>query len=148
MVGMNYSATPKGSIYHWIEPVTEWRLQGKGYLVAVKHHSVTSPTGDDGPNRWAVYAYLYPTHWHFPAFDLPGHMWQEATLIMPLHGDCSYLRAHRDDDNSILSIQVGADYNHVGDDRFSYIDGRNEAWTVFDDAERLFEWLKPREQAA
>lgn len=118
----------------------EWRLYGKDFLVTVTRHSVKPIDYYEGENRWAVYAYVYPKHPHFARFD-GKDMWQEAAACMPLHGGPSFLRWHYDDDQNPCSVQVGADYHHHGDD-FTHIATKDEAWSIFADAERLFDWLQ------
>ena len=119
----------------------EWRLWGNGFMVSVVRHT-RKPFPDyyEGPNRWAVYAYVYPKHPHFDNFE-GNDMWQDAAQVMPLHLGPSYLRWHYDDDMNPCSVQVGADYHHHGDD-CTHIATKDEAWSIFADAERLFDWLR------
>ena len=116
----------------------EWKKSGDNFLVVVSRHSAMA---DDftGPNRWAVYAYIYPKHALFSKFDGPD-LWQPTTTVMPLHAGCSYLRYH-EDKGIITSVQVGCDYNHLHDEAFSYCATPEDAGDVFFDAERLFEFL-------
>lgn len=128
-----------------------WRKHGKDFVIEISRHSV-KPSGFDfgkGEHRWAVYAYIYPEHPHFAAFD-GVKMWQPAASMLPLHGGPSFLRRHTDDDGKVTSYQVGADYDHLRDDRFSDCATQKDAWEVFSDAEDLHKWLssstKLREQ--
>ena len=116
----------------------EWHKRGKDFLVVVSRHSV-SVDEYGGPNRWAVYAYIYPDHPIFNSFDGPD-MFQYAASTMPLHGGCSFLR-YPMYKSVITSVKVGADYNHLYDDNFGYYETKDEAYEVFNDAAQLFQWL-------
>lgn len=117
-----------------------WRRSGDGFLVEVSRHDAHSDL-HVGPHRWCVYAYVYPSHPHFKAFDGTEDMWQPATGALPLHGGCTFLRAHRNAAGVITSWQVGADYNHLYDERFTRHATPEQAREVFADAEELFRWL-------
>lgn len=118
----------------------EWKKYGENFCIVVSRHSVPTTTYDDkGPNRWRIYAYIYPKHWHFGSFDGDG-LWQDATSVLNLHGGASFFRANRDDIGDITSIQVGCDYNHLHDEYYTNLDGA-EGNPVFNDAEALYEWL-------
>lgn len=121
-----------------------WRRRGNDFLVEVTRHSVTTSEIDpyDGPNRWAVYAYIYPKHPHFAAFDGP-RMWQDASAQLHLHGGCSLLE-YPMYEGKVTSAKVGADYHHLHDDRFTHYSTPEEAYEVFADAEELFEQLQTR----
>jgi len=128
----------------------EWWKKGNGHLVVVKRHSI-QPSNyindiSDGLNRWAVYAYIYPDHPMFSQFDKNGPMYQEAANLLPLHGGPSYFEAH-EHDGKVTSYQIGADYNHLHDNRFTHIDTPEDVggighFEVFIDAENLFEFLQ------
>lgn len=119
----------------------EWRMSGKGFLVTVSRHSVNNSYDEyEGVNRWAVYAYIYPGHWHFPRFE-GKDMWQEAAVVMPIHGGPSFLKWHYDDAMQPCSVQVGGDYHHLHDD-FTRYATKEDAYAVFRDAEELFKWLQ------
>lgn len=119
--------------------------RGNGFCVEVQHYQVTA-TGDSlfdsGPNRWCVYAYIYPGHPEFGGFE-GDEMCQEAALALPLHGGPSFLRWHRCTDGQPMSVQVGADYNHLGDDCGAW-DTPERACLVFYDAQQLVDWLTDR----
>jgi hypothetical protein len=123
----------------------EWKCFGRNFLVTVKRHP--EPVRDDdfrGPNRWCVYAYVYPKHPLFAEFK-GNDMWQDAANAMPLHGGPSLLRWHRDDEGAPMSVQVGADYDHLHDERFTHCATQDDAAEVFADADELFEYLKTRD---
>jgi hypothetical protein len=101
----------------------------------------------EGPHRWCVYAYLYPGHWHFAAFD--GHrLFQDAGRRMPLHGGPSLLTPHFTADKELCSIQIGADYNHLHDDPYTNMATKDEAGAIFAEAEELIAWLSQPAPAA
>ena len=129
------------AVDHW-DHKDLWRRRGKDFLVEVsRHNQPGSSDMDEGPNRWAVYAYIYPNHPHFAAFD--GHdMWQDAAQCMPLHCYCSLLE-YPMYEGKVTSVKVGADYHHLHDD-FTHYATKDEARTVFADAERLFDWLQSK----
>lgn len=119
-----------------------WGRRGKDFMVEVTRHR--SELGVDecgeGPHRWCVYAYIYPSHPHFASFSGP-HIWQDATQALPLHGGCSLLN-YPMYEGKVTSVQVGADYHHLHDDRFTHYATADEARVVFEDAEELFEKLQ------
>lgn len=124
----------------------EWKRHGKDFLVVVSRHSVnlaepsSSCYDDDGGNRWAIYAYIYPKHPHFAKFE-GDHLWQDATNLR-MHGGCSFLRRHFRKDGEVLSIQVGADYNHLHDGMYTWLATSQDAFAVFEDAAELFDLLE------
>ena len=118
----------------------EWRKHGKDFLVTVSRHNQPGSSDPwEGPNRWAVYAYIYPKHPHFAAFDGP-RLWQDATSALPLHGGCSLLE-YPMYEGKVTSVKVGADYHHLHDD-FTNCASRADAWEVFRDADELFARLQ------
>ncbi len=121
----------------------EWHCRGKDFLIVVKHHAVDVPEefrGIDGPHRWCVYAYIYPKHQMFNRFNGDA-MFQDAACDLPLHCGPSYLQWHRDKDSKPLSVQVGADYNHLHDEHFTHYADAESAHRVFADAQQLHEYL-------
>jgi hypothetical protein len=120
----------------------EWRRFGPAFLVMVSRHTVVPSSVDpyEGPNRWAVYAYIYPAHRLFGDFHGPA-MRQPAAVALPLHGGPSLLRWYYADDGKPTSVQIGADYNHLHDTHFTSYATAEEAFEVFADAERLFDSL-------
>ena len=125
----------------------EWRREGSGFQIVVSRHGVpVDDITDQGPHRWAIYAYIYPKHPHFDAFD-GTDFWQDATQVMPLHCGCTFLRNHVDEKLVTTSIQVGCDYNHLHDDDYTFYETPEDAWTVFHDADALFAWLESRSKS-
>lgn len=117
-----------------------WRRRGKDFLVEVTRHSVNPVDYWEGPNRWCVYAYIYPKHPHFSKFDGPS-LWQDATQVLHLHGGASLVEYPMYEGN-VTSVKVGADYHHLHDDRFTHFSTPQDAYEVFGDADRLFEQLQ------
>ena len=68
-------------------------------------------------------------------------MFQPAANDLPLHCGPTFLEYHIGQDGKVESLQVGSDYRHQGDARFSHYKTREEAWQVFQDAEELFTHL-------
>lgn len=121
-------------------------LDGVGFIVQVKHWVEPSFEGmevfNDGRNRWAIYAYIYPKHKMFDDIKADGGMWQDAFDELPLHGGCSYFRRHIDaESGKTTSYQLGCDYDHDGDDVFTYMKDEQDAWAVMEDARLLFKKL-------
>ena len=123
----------------------EWKMTGKDFIVQVSRHSATPSEYDlsEGVNRWAVYAYIYPRHPHFASFT-GDDMNQDAACMMPLHCGPSFFRRHIGDDGKTCSVQVGADYHHLYDSRFTHHATKEDAGEVFGDAENLHVWLSER----
>lgn len=120
-----------------------WKRMGTHFLVEVARHSVELPPNyplGDGPHRWCVYAYIYAKHPRFARFD-GDRMWQQAAVELPLHGGSSYLKWHSELGKPPHCVQVGADYNHLHDDRFTHYATEDEAAEVFRDAGELFDFL-------
>ena len=123
-----------------------WRRSGEHFLIEIYHYIAPGPESyDDGRHRWNVYAYVYPNHPHFKNFS-GSAMWQDAATAMPFHAGPSFLRWFYDDDGKPVSVKVGSDYHHLGDDHFSFMAAPLEASQVFDDADQLFDWLAARTQ--
>jgi len=122
----------------------EWKLSGKGFIVQVTRHStmLSDFAFDEGPHRWAVYTYIYPQHPYF-AEIVGTDMCQDSTAAMPLHCGASYLVRHVHGGKE-ASIQVGEDYNHLHDSRYTHYETKEDARSVFMDAEELFNWLQDR----
>lgn len=129
----------------WIHK-DEWKRQGKNFaLVVSRHEGVTGIY--EGPNRWCVYAYIYPKHPYFKEFDQSGPMYQDSASAMPLHCGPSLLEFPMYD-GKVSSVKVGADYNHLHDDEFTHYATKDDAYKVFRDAEKLFDWLTIRGEIA
>ncbi len=124
-----------------------WRKEGNNFLVTIEHFRIGyTPSRGEGVERWCVYAYVYPKHPRFKAFK-DTDIRQDATNDLPLHGGCTYLRRHTDNDGAVCSIQVGADYNHLHDSFFTRLDSFHGS-EVQTDAARLFAVLAAEVAAA
>jgi hypothetical protein len=122
----------------------EWRKEGKGFLVQVtRHNSYSSVECGKGRNRWAVYAYIYPSHPYFQTFH-GDDMFQCSARNMPLHGGPSLLQWHKRNDGAVASVQVGADYDHLHDNHYTFMATKDDAQVIFADAQSLFDWLTIR----
>lgn len=117
----------------------EWRRFGEGFMVSVSRHHIDS--GDDA-NRWCVYAYVYPKHRIFYELEKTS----DAEIMgscggLSCHSYVSLYRVHRNDAGDVLSVQIGWDYNHDGDYRFTTYATPEAAHMVFWDAGELFKQL-------
>ncbi len=127
------------------EERTEWLLTGKNCTVEVSHHT-SGYGGEEEGNRWCVYAHISVGHPFFSLFSGNGY-WQEATELLPLHQGCTFLKYHFTQDSNpshqkCAGVQVGADYNHLYDYRFSGYAKPEEAYEVFEDAQVLLDFLE------
>lgn len=122
--------------------VEEWYKRGVDFQVTVKHW--TSPENpwnpQEGRQVWNVYAFIYPKHRLWDSFEGPD-MSQPAAEALPLHCWPTFLEYNIGQDGQVASVQVGADYRHFLDERFSNYKTRKDAWEVFRDAEKLFTYL-------
>ena len=127
-----------------------WKFtDNETFTVEISHHRVDvfdcGCYDSDKGHRWCACAYIYTSHPHFSRFDESDWMFQDAAKAMPLHGGPSYLRRHittKDGIPVVQSIQVGCDYHHECDNRFTRYESKEDASEVFADAERLVNWLK------
>ena len=79
-------------------PMQTWSRRYDHFLIEVRRRTHKREVDGDpyerrGPYLWTLYAYIYPSHWHFASFDGNKH-WQPATDDMPLHGGCTFLEYH------------------------------------------------------
>lgn len=131
---------------------SEWRKRGKGFMVTVSRHDVevSEYDYDEGPHRWAVYAYIYPAHHMFSQFIPDGDMWQEAATALPLHGGPSFFRTHYADETDrekVSAFQIGGDYNYLHDCSYTLMDDDSfDSGPIAHDAQELFDALTLKEQ--
>lgn len=127
------------------EPKHIWSISGAGFAVQVSRHVVTIPEEDisrQGPYRWAVYGFVYPSHPLFPKFDPNSYtIYQSSVSEAPLHGGCSFFQKHLGGNGEITSFQFGCDYNHLYDDCYTRFKTKDDALSIFGDACRLHDWL-------
>jgi hypothetical protein len=95
---------------------------------------------DQLEHKWCLYAFIFPKHPHFSKFE-GNSMWQDAAAFYDWHCGCTYLEYHRNNDGQIVSVQVGCDYNHLYDGHFLDMATKEDARSVFGDADELFETL-------
>jgi hypothetical protein len=120
-----------------------WSRKGNNFMVEITRHSAyVAEFYSEGPNRWCVYAYIYPAHPHFVAFSGPS-IFQDAGAILHFHGGCSYLEFPMYE-GKVTCVKVGADYHHLYDERFTHYATTADAYEVFADADELFEQLQTR----
>jgi hypothetical protein len=128
-----------------------WRKSGDNFMIEISRHEEEVPDlacfDSEGPHRWCIYAYIYPKHSHFAAFDGSEDMWQYAAACLPLHGGPSFCRKHLNAKGEVTSYQVGADYHHLHDWHFTQHANPDDAAVVFADAEELFDALTSRGKA-
>jgi len=126
-----------------------WISRHKDFVVEVSRHVVQIHEELDlGPNRWCVYVYVYPTHPLSGSIDLSGGVWQDALANLPLHGGCSFFRVHQQFKGEATCVQIGCDYNHYRDDHYTHMATKEEASSVFQDAEELFVWMLAKVEPA
>ena len=125
-----------------------WDLRHKDFAVEVSQH--VGQAHEElglGPNRWCVYVYVYPEHPLFESIDLDGGMWQNALADPPLHAGCTFFKVHQQF-KEVVSVQIGCDYSHYGDEHYSHMVTKEEATPVFQDAEELFDWMLAKVEPA
>jgi len=94
---------------------------------------------DTGRFVWNVYCYIYPKHSLFnklekeDMFDCP---------IENFHCGCTYAKWYRNEKGEVTCKSYGCDYNHLYDERFTFIENSERATQVFCDAEALFKELE------
>lgn len=126
----------------------EWTKRGTNFLVKVSRHSDEAFDVIDGAfvktgrieHKWCLYAFIFPKHPHFTKIE-GTNIWQDGAEFYDWHCGCSYLEYHRDNDSNVVSVQVGCDYAHLYDDRFLDMATKEDARSVFGDADELFETL-------
>lgn len=122
----------------------KWIRDGKYFAVEVFHSfsEFAAKMGrevgfnDDGGHRWHVYAYIYPNHPHFAAFDSDS-LDQDAAMALPFHRYPSYV-SRPFYNGKQTCVKVGSDYNHLHDERYTKMSTASEATSVFRDADELF----------
>ena len=109
-----------------------WSRRSGTFCVEVSRHE--NRYQSSGPNVWCVYIYLYAKH---PRFV---HVASGGELGFDLHGGETYRRIHRNEKGNPSCVQIGCDYNHLYDERFTDFDTKEDALEVFFDADKLFAW--------
>ena len=111
----------------------EWKREGSKHSVVVSRH--TNHAGDE--HRWCVYLYIYPGHPRFSQFNPDRGMWDQPSY--ECHSYVSLFKTHRRGNGDIGSFQLGWDYSHDGDHRFTEYATADDASSVFWDANKLFD---------
>ena len=121
--------------------VEEWHKRGVDFQVMVKRWAFAEDSyiPYEGRQVWNVYAFIYPKHRLWDSFE-GTYMFQPAASALPLHCGPTLLK-YNNENGEVASVQVGADYRHLGDERFSHYETREAAREVFRDAEELFKYL-------
>jgi len=120
----------------------EWLKREKDFTVVVKHWTEEEFDTREGPHRWGVYAFIYPSHQHFK--KLTGdNIFHAGAQEIPIHGGPSRFCRHWDSAGAnVTSVEIGADYHHDGDRHYTFND-TGEA--VLFDADKLVRWLSDYE---
>ena len=118
-----------------------WYKNGDKFCVEIVKSKTCKVLYHGGDNLWCVYAYIYPEHQHFSRFSGES-IWQDSAKILPMHGGASMLRWHFDKEGIPVSVQVGADYDHIYDEDYRSCGTAEDAAPVFRDAQELFDWLE------
>lgn len=125
---------------------THWLRRGDGFSVEIKHSVDTVRDDGKGPNRWCVYAYIYPGHPRLTLYDPGTHtLFQPISRLLGLHGGASYFVANHDH-KGLTSVQIGSDYNHLYDFEFTIRGADEMPWDVANDADKLFGFLQRESQ--
>jgi len=127
-----------------------WKREGSNFAVEVSRHECHVFHDDgcfdsEGPHRWCVYVYVYPKHPSFSEFKPEGDLYDQPSFGM--HWGNSYFRVWRSDEGEIKSFQVGSDYNHFDDWRYTRMATKKEAYSVFADAGEIFDMMALREKS-
>ena len=109
----------------------EWKREGKNHAVVVSRHS----NYDGTEHRWCVYLYVYPKHKAFSLMSADNR----SEYGFSCHSYLSLFRAHVNEKGAIGSFQLGWDYSHDGDSRYNEMATKDDAGSVFWDADRLFD---------
>jgi hypothetical protein len=136
-----------------VDDLTDWSNRKSWYMRSLTHTVevvmwTTGESSNRGPYRWNVYAYIFDNHPYYRQIDPVGSHLQAAVLAMPWHGLPSWFCAKMKLHNHLQHLEIGSDYNHSGDERFTYAGSANEAAEVFRDARQLFDWLSAKQQEA
>ena len=116
-----------------------WHHRSRGFTVAIVHWLDENHDDRNGPHRWNVYAYVYPAHPMFAA--LAEGRTSPAVGALPLHEGETCYHWHIGSDGWPTSLQIGSDYNHFNDERYTHMATADDARSVFADADRLVDYL-------
>jgi hypothetical protein len=135
----------------WDKPRAEWRMESpcRTFCVTVTRHGKLIGSG------WCVYAYVRKGHRLFDALNVGHFTYYGIDVIssMPLHGGCTFFEPllHTKDSSNdmrvkfkkgdIYAFKIGCDYSHLHDDHYSELETKEDAWSIFSDAEQLYRHL-------
>lgn len=128
-------------------PKNEWSSRTNTFNVVISKHIVEASTfafelnRDEGIHRWDIYVYIFPKHPLFNDLVDVTRIFDDKLSILPLHCGCSFLMKHYACDGSVNSIQIGCDYNHLYDNDYTFIETQEDAYSIFRDAEELYNVL-------
>jgi hypothetical protein len=126
---------------------TNHQALSDNFVIEVVRHTSKAYLPNEGQNKWCMYVYVYPEHPLFkkinPTVGDTISTYDERLPDMPLHGGCTYAKIHLSDDGTkITSIQIGADYSHYNDERYSWMTAKESASDIFYDADVLYKWMQ------
>jgi hypothetical protein len=123
-----------------------WSRRGKDFLIeVVRWESMTEETYnrikneiglDNGRYVWNIYCYIYPKHRLFEGISGEGDC-----PVNVFHGGCTFEKWNTKLNGEVTSKQYGCDYNHYGDDGYTWMETPMQAITIFNDAQEIFEEL-------
>lgn len=121
-----------------------WKQNLGTFAVEISRHFVEPREHhQDGGNRWAIYVYIYPQHPLFETFVkdkwAAGSIFHPNLMDIPFHCGQSYAQIWKNEGGGVASIQIGCDYHHEYDERYTFMATEEDAASVFEDAERLIE---------
>ncbi len=95
---------------------------------------------------WFIYVYIFETHPMFTRFDDDDSNINCAHAL-EFHGGCTF-RQHIHRAGKKVGIKVGCDYRHYGDEYYEDLSCKEEAGSVFYDADVIFNTLKDMQDDA
>lgn len=119
-------------------------VRGENFTICIKQSICEKDKFfNTGGNLWTLYAYIFPKHKLFEKLRIKSEScYPEITYSMPLHMGCSYYEEYFDQNQNPIRLEVGCDYNHLYDERYSFMENEEQASTIFIDAEVLFNYCE------
>lgn len=97
----------------------------------------------DGEYVWNIYAMVWPEHPLFADLSAADNVFEcQAARDMEFHYGANFMKKTHGPDGAIICVEVGNDYNHYGDDWYRSCVTREDAASIFADAERLVAHLQ------
>lgn len=116
-----------------------WAYRTKSFCVEVSRHSETRLDGEV-ENLWCIYAYVWEKHPAFKLFNRHAGPFEQPSF--DVHSYPSFYRPHINKEGGITSHQIGWDYNHDGDSHYLELTTKDQAGSVFWDAQNLIKQLE------